>query len=463
MSAVAKIFAHPPKTILIGPGPTARSFPIQPTAAVWPMYFSTGVFLSVVLTAPIPLASNHPLAWLFWATVLGLTNTILSLFNHRSLPGFAYRKRRVFALILFYVGFTVFQAVPLPLFQGGLSVSLPNTVVTLPSLSIAPGASFIAAIRATSYLIFFWLALRVARNPTRARTMASVLLFGIAIHALVAILALKAFSDASFIAEKNAFFGMATGTFVNKNSFATFLGMGALLGFSLITSRPAAGHNSQRTVLQALLILATVTIIVALFLTQSRMGLMATLVGGSTMIFIQLNTFSKRLLSFLGLAIVVTIALNLGSAGQLERLRVDTLTRVELYQQIANMILARPLTGFGAGSFPLAFELYHSAPVTAGFVWDHAHSTYLSLWVQSGIIFGTLPMLAGGIVARQLWQRSNQPHFGQPLALAGLGALVLGAVHSLADFSLEIQANAFLILALIALGLGPATKLKERQ
>jgi O-antigen ligase len=72
-------------------------------------------------------------------------------------------------------------------------------------------------------------------------------------------------------------------------------------------------------------------------------------------------------------------------------------TRLQLYQQVFTMIKARPLTGFGFDSFPPAFEMFHKTPVTAGFVWDKAHSTYLTLWAEAGLLFGSFAPLAGGL------------------------------------------------------------------
>ena len=118
------------------------------------------------------------------------------------------------------------------------------------------------------------------------------------------------------------------------------------------------------------------------------------------------------------------------------------------------MIRMRPLFGFGLDSFPLAYELFHAPPVSAGFVWDRAHSTYLTLWAEAGVIAGSAPPLAGLVAAHMLWRGARKPCPGRSMATAGFAALLLCGLHALFDFSLEIQANTFLLLALVALGLG---------
>jgi O-antigen ligase len=119
------------------------------------------------------------------------------------------------------------------------------------------------------------------------------------------------------------------------------------------------------------------------------------------------------------------------------------------------MIAARPLTGFGADSFPLAYEIFHRPPVPADLVWDRAHSTYLTLWAESGLVFGSLPPLAGALALALLWPRRQAP-----LAAAAIAALCLSGLHSLVDFSLEIPANLYLLLAVTGLGLGAARPAK---
>jgi len=128
-------------------------------------------------------------------------------------------------------------------------------------------------------------------------------------------------------------------------------------------------------------------------------------------------------------------------------------TRWQLYQQVQGLIAARPLTGFGAGSFPLAFELVHAPGVSSDVVWTRAHSTYLTLWSEYGLLIGSIPIIAGITVLRGIANRWRVGDADPALAMAAIGAIILAAVHSIFDFSLEIQANAFLLLAILGLAL----------
>lgn len=421
---------------------------------IWPKTLIVFVPTGITLLAPLPLASNHPLVWLFWAVLLGLTGSMAALTGTWVKSDVPKHARTLLTLGLIFVGFALFQGVPLPALSGGIWLELPSGGITLRNLSLTPGPTILGALRITSYLLFFCLMLFAARDPQRAETIGKVLFFGVTIHALVAISALKVFGDINFIVEKHAFFGVATGTFVNRNSLATYLGMGLVLGLGLLMDRRATPPLRNPTV-AVVLPCALGVILVALALTQSRMGITASFLAAVVLILgsgITAKTKFTLVLAGIGLCLAV------GGQGLMIRffdLGVSGSSRLALYGQITDMIAARPLTGFGVDSFPLAFEQFHAPGVTAGRVWDRGHSTYLTLWAESGVIIGSIPPLIGFLAAHQLWVRSKFRHPGQTMARAALGALALGAIHSLVDFSLEIQANAFLLLALVALGLGP--------
>lgn len=454
MTTANVIFDHPPEEA-INVTDSTQSFALtRPVTRVWPRRLNTFVIAAIVITAPIPLASNHPLAWLFWAAVIGVMGATMTATRSAN-PGMNTHAKYLFLLGFTFLGWAIFQALPLPGFRGGISVNLPTGPVIFRHLSIAPGATFLASIRLASYLIFFWLALQMSRHPARAKRVGYYIFYGVVAYAVLAVITLYLLNDINFLPEKSAFRGMATGTFVNKNSFATFLGMGLVLGLALILNEPAPTHLRKPKLIRKIPFICLAIILIALVLTQSRMGIGASLIAAGYIL--HRTRISTRLLPVL-LIFTVPIAVALLAVGlnipffDLSR---SGETRIALYQQVVRLIASRPITGFGIDSFPLAFELFHAPGVTAEFVWDKAHSTYLTLWSESGIIFGSIPIIAGIIATRQLGRRSRMHRPGQSLALAGLGAILLVAMHSLVDFSLEIQANTFLFLAIIALGLGP--------
>ncbi len=454
MTLVNGIFDHDPVEVCNVVGSSRGIARMRPVTKIWPRNLNTFVVTTITIAAPIPLASNHPLAWLFWASIIGVMGAITTAARPTN-PGMDTQVKYLFLLGFTLLGWAIFQTLPLPGLRGGISVNLPSGPVAFRYLSIAPGATFLAAIRLTSYLIFFWLALQLSRQPTRAKRVGYFIFYGVTVHAVFAIIALFLFNDINFISEKNAYHSMATGTFVNKNSFATFLGMGMVLGLALTLNEPAPIQSRKPELVRIIRLLCLTIILITLLLTQSRMGIAASLTAAVYILHRAMPFARLRPGLIIFFLLFASALFAFGLNNPFFHFTRSGETRFALYQQVVQLIASRPITGFGIDSFSLAFQQFHAPGVTAEFVWDKAHSTYLTLWSESGVFFGSIPIIAGAIATRQLWFRSRIRRPGQSLALAGFGASLLVAIHSLMDFSLEIQANTFLFLVIIALGLGP--------
>jgi O-antigen ligase len=109
------------------------------------------------------------------------------------------------------------------------------------------------------------------------------------------------------------------------------------------------------------------------------------------------------------------------------------------------------LLGYGGASFPVAFPPFERAPLPLDVVWEKAHSTYLGLWLELGLIAGSIPILIVASLGIRAFTGLRDPS-SLALSLAAIGAIVAYGTHSLVDFSLEIQANTYVFLAVLALG-----------
>lgn len=134
----------------------------------------------------------------------------------------------------------------------------------------------------------------------------------------------------------------------------------------------------------------------------------------------------------------------------------DVDVRFALYQQVWEMIMARPWAGSGADSFEIAFQRLHHFPVSPDLVWDKAHNSYLTNWAEMGFVFGSVPIVLLFIAFVMFSKTVFQKQQSYLLPLLGLSVILQGAIHSLADFSLEIQANVYLFLAIMAIALADA-------
>jgi O-antigen ligase len=448
----------------------------------------TVLLTAIVLLAPLPVGSNRGAAWMLWAMILfaaGGVGVIAMTLISRDKPLRMWRFLPLVVPVLAAIGWGLLQALPLAGYLPHFLRALPASGTDAPStLSLAPQATLIACLRMFSSVVFFLLMIEVSGRLERARAIGWTIYGGVVLHAIWGIIALKFLGDVYFWGTKSDYVGSATGTFVNRNSYATFLGMGAVLGMAMIMElarRPRMRHpdgvrlTSPESLTLATLWVSLSLVVITIFATQSRMGLAVSTVGmlmvwllspraeGLVPAAVRPRRRKKALSPWMrragiGVAVILAFVIALFTIGDATLNRAlfvenSSDTRLSLYVQVLEMIAQRPLTGYGLDAFPAAYELFHSPPVASTVFWDYTHSSYLMLWVELGLIFGTLPILAG---ARVLWRLARLLHRRKhdvALPIAALAAFVLAALHSLVDFSLEMQANIFLLLALLALGI----------
>lgn len=427
--------------------------------------------VAVAVLAAIPIASARPVFWMIWAMLLGLMLAGYMLRMARVDPERPINSLKLKAVLL--------PALAMPLF--GLAQYLIGGPLALGDLpgglstrfgTLAPGATLMAVVRLFGVFALFVLAHEVSTRARRVNAMAWGLFAGIALHAVWALIALVFLDDIAFWGEKSAYSGVATGTFVNRNAFANFLAMGLCLGVAMILSRADAPHIrmpggrslfSERNLETFALWIIAGIVGIALLATQSRMGAVSGITGALVVhvVMVMKRGHNRRAaairLGVVGLLAIVG-AFGLFGRGLLERgmfTATDSVNRTDLYAQVLGMIAERPLAGTGLDSFQPAFALVHQPPVGAGYVWRFAHNTYLTLWAEVGLLVGTLPMLAVAIAAWKLVTIIRRRRTDHAVAAAALGVIVLQALHSMVDFSLEIQANLMLFVVILAMGLGP--------
>ena len=133
----------------------------------------------------------------------------------------------------------------------------------------------------------------------------------------------------------------------------------------------------------------------------------------------------------------------------------DIANRLTLYAQVWEAILSRPWLGYGGGSFASVFPGFQHAPLPGELVWQRAHSTYLALWFEYGLVAGSIPIL----IVAGLWLQCVRwlfRHGANRTVLAVATSLPVFALHTAVDFSLEIHAVALFMTFLLGLGTGVA-------
>ncbi|KQV44416.1 MULTISPECIES: O-antigen ligase family protein [unclassified Rhizobium] len=426
---------------------------------IWPI-------LLVLFLAPFAFGSTKPAFWTLWSTILFGCGTYV--FARMAIVDAQFRisprsmpvSLTLFAALGLYM---LVQIIPL----GSLAPVMPAGTQGVfefgsGAISLAPNDTLLAAMRWATYGLLFFLVLQATANQQRARLFLKILFWSIVLHAIIALLFLLQFGDTILGIPKWKYFGDALGGFINRNSFATFLAMGCVIGLNFLlpgngaasmikTGRPTRIGRDTVFIGVGLLIL-----LVALIATNSRMGAFAAICGMAMSLGLAL---SKRLTGFrawplvaLLLAAIVFAVITYGATftERLGRAGDDAAIRQQLYAQVIDMIGLRPLLGYGGDSFEYVFLLFHQPPVSVDLVWSKTHSTYLALWSDYGLVFGSLPILLIGFLFFQLLSTHRMLVGQDALIRCGIGAIVTGAVHSLVDFSLEIEAVTFVFVALLA-------------
>jgi O-antigen ligase len=418
-----------------------------------------------IAVTPLFLGGNRPLVWPIVLAILSITllfnaAVLVRIKSEPAVPLDQFRSE--LSLLSLFLAFAVFQILPLGVFGDLQAFGLPDGQ----TLSVAPTESLLALITWLNVLIVTYLALQFARNEQRSLEFLSILFWIVVMHAALGFLLFQEFEDSTLIGPKWAYLGSMTGAFVNRNTFATFLASGAVLGTVLILrdfrSVPSSLFAGPTIMKLAFRFLGVLLISAVLVGTGSRMGLFVGMFGLLLLILMvvpkQIGTGSVALkLLYVVLPLIAVFLMALWGYGGLTVERLGSVdrgvdVRLELYRQTWAMIMNRPWTGFGGGSYELAFHLFHQPGVSVDLLWQKAHSSYLGLWADYGVVAGTLPWLVLLLITGRLvgvFFSRNSPDF---VASTAIVVAVIAMVHALVDFSLEIQGYALLFAAIIGAG-----------
>ncbi len=394
-------------------------------------------------TAVLAFGATHPLAWsvvqIFTFALMG----VLLWASAGATPSLSFPWKVPAALVLF------------ALLQSALLRPTPYRV----DLELLNWFTFAAA---------FCLSASLARFPSsRSCLVHGLLVLGLcqAIYGLVQSIA----GWQLIFAYKKVFYAaQATGTYINPNHFAGLLEL--ILPFSLAFSLQrldalhACSPAGARSVLQSerlfsliFYFFAALLLFAGILLSRSRMGMLsmalATLLAG--FLWLRRSAFtSRRLPILLLLAAAILLSLWLGLSPLLARfssLDADFSSRLSVWKDSLVLIRSHPLLGTGLGSFADSFTRVQTTHL--GRTVDHAHNDYLEFAVEMGLpgallLFGLMfRLLLASIRLGLVSPRSDSFY----LSLACAGSVVALLVHSLADFNLQIPANAFLFAIVLGL------------
>lgn len=333
--------------------------------------------------------------------------------------------------------------------------------------------------------LYFLVLLSCAEDRSRQRLMLGAVVVSGVLQATYAGLMLLSGLEWGFLAEKEAYRGLATGTFVNRNHLAHYMALSGAAALTLILADLGPGRRGEgirNRLLDFIDLLfsakmrsrlALVILVIALILTRSRMGNIAFFVSlsaaGLCFILLRHRRYALRaMLLFASIAAVdVLIVSNWYGlelvVDRIEQTDLQTDNRAALLRDAAETAATYSFTGAGLGSFSRAHTPYRSAASVIYF--DHAHNDYVQFLVETG--FAGLIMLALFVGAHALHairvllaRRSPLP---AAIAIGALMAMTAEALHATTDFNLQIPANAATLLVLLALSAGNSAHSRARN
>lgn len=438
------------------------------------------ILIGIVVLSPLPLASNRPIAWnaiavltglllLSWARATQLGRASPGLPQKSYLP-LAYFFVPTTAFILLQY-FSLFPAeLANPLWQEGRAAlgQMAQSQSSAP-LSLAPEATMTSLIRWLSYAGIFFLSSQLARDRSRARLgLVAVALTGAGYAAYGLIVHFGGWQTILWF-DKWAYLNDLTATFVNRNAYGAFAGMGMLacLGLFFHALRPSAtGHGrgirdlAEAIMLKALpYLVAALLLGTALLLTHSRGAFLATLAAIGVLIALLITAGMTRPRNAIILGVILAVAgifvLGLSGDRTVERLagsQSSEESRPDVYRLTGEAIADAPLTGHGYGAFAAAFQIYRDTTLNTDVVWDYAHNVFLETAMELGLpaaiaFFMTILMIL--ILCLRGVRIRRRDHI-YPILACSMGTLL--GLHGVVDFSAQIPAIAVTFAFVLGLG-----------
>ena len=347
----------------------------------------------------------------------------------------------------------------------------------LGSISVDRDLTTLALIRLITAASVFWLALHLCRDRSRANLLLRAIAAigcGYAAYGLVAF----AVTPGWVLWVKDAGVpglgkGILRSTFINPNSYATYAGIGliTICGLILQLYRREAiniGGSWRFRIANfievtgrkgAVLVGGAFVILVALLMTGSRGGVIATSLGLFVLGALTLGKRKRGAMAKVGVigfgaVVIAGVFLVFGDAvvSHIRDQGLDDESRIAVYLIVFWSILSAPLLGYGYGTFADVFPMYRDHSIGVEGVWTQAHNTYLEIFQGLGLIFGAMLIASVLLLVGMCLKASIQSSESVTVPRVATGVAVLVGVHALVDFSLQIQAVAITFMAVLGAG-----------
>ncbi len=392
----------------------------------WAGVGAFGLFAILLLIAPYLLSGFWPATYEYWqnSLFLALAACVSVLLALEPTTQVAPPRSRLALLLLLFFAWCVVSV--------GTTVYLHDSVLELA--------------RVGGVIACFFFARSLLHSSSHAASRLKWLLMAAIIGgALICLPAIQGFITTRNPRQFSAFYN--PNLFANYSAMLLPLTAGALLLFRR--------HGKQAVVGAAIVLFI---LFLGLFFTSSKGGLLAAMCGGLVLAIAVVRAKGERVGAALRDRIPVVIAIVLlvilvggvlFSQTILPRLSSNlesdhsTMFRLYIWDATLKMAQARPLNGWGIGSFPSVFTQYAQIGYTRS-----AHQSWLQIAAESGFPALILLLAACGLAFSRGWKALRTSHW--PVAAGALGALTAFIVHNFTDSGWGIVSIGVLLMLVLA-------------
>lgn len=444
-------------------------------ASAW---LSSWFLFAAAALAPLPFGSSRPSAVAVWCIVLGMSLALAPIGTlsrgQLALGGLVGVVVAAYALVLheqLAAHPWLPDAAPNPIW-GQAEAALGQPLV--PLVSIARNQPWLELGRPLVCVLAICCGFLVGADTERARRLFKVIAWSGAAYAAYGILAHLFDPTHIFWLEKEAYVDSVTGPFINRNTAGAYFGScavawsvllweqardempGGPLDWRAMGVRLASAPSTAVVIAFAMLFLC----LSALFMTGSRgavlVSLLALVVGFVAFFRRHLRGRVGLVAGLAGASAAALAVLQVMGGSTSVRLDVQGLAdegRIETYKATLRMIADHPWFGTGLGTFADAFPAYRGSNASVWGVWDMAHNALLQIAADMGVPIAALVVVVWVVIFGVLTHGVLTRRRRRLLPVAALAVAILGVLHSLMDFSLQIPGYSIVALSLIGAGL----------
>lgn len=298
------------------------------------------------------------------------------------------------------------------------------------------------------------------------------------VHSLVGIVAKYAGITLVDKVHLDGHFGVARAWFINRNHFASFVGLTLIgaLALQLKYLLSSQGKTLMRLLLDQLITGKAVVLfslsctVIALLLSQSRAGFLAPVISISICYFALgsgSTRFGKKRQFIMPIVIFLAVVLIYFGDDFLARVGADSLSLGERSKQWSltwEAIQKAWLLGYGGNSYGTVFQAFREPEQFRQLYFNQAHNDYLHIWLEQGLIGLLIWIAALTVTLRRALVSfsSSSSTLVAGVCMAAAVVLIAALLQSFVDFNLHIL-NIRLYFFVIMASVFAVPSIKQRK